>query len=206
MNPHDNTLDLFQIIDIIPAALFIINADAVIVGANAQARKMANLKKGDRLDRLCGEVLHCFHAAHSELGCGTTPACSDCVIWDTVKKSTRGQIVMKKKAEFNLNTGRGAARLTYLVSATPFKQEGRSLTILSMEDITELVQLRELVPICSNCKKIRNDQDYWESIEAYLHKHFNANMTHGICPDCAEKLYPGLTRRNTSSREKRQSV
>jgi DNA-binding response OmpR family regulator len=53
-----------------------------------------------------------------------------------------------------------------------------------------LVQVKELegiLPICSYCKKIRNDQDYWEQFEAYISQHSKARFSHGFCPDCYEK-------------------
>lgn len=66
-------------------------------------------------------------------------------------------------------------------------------------DITELKATRAkvkvlsgLLPICSNCKKIRDDKGYWNRIEAYIHDHSEADFTHGICPTCAIKLYPEL--------------
>jgi hypothetical protein len=52
--------------------------------------------------------------------------------------------------------------------------------------------LRGLLPICSSCKKIRNDQGYWEQIEVYIRDHSEADFSHGICPECAQKLYPEL--------------
>ena len=66
-------------------------------------------------------------------------------------------------------------------------------------DITELKAaqarvkvLSGLLPICSNCKKIRDDTGYWNRIEAYIHDHSEADFTHGICPTCARGLYPEL--------------
>lgn len=50
--------------------------------------------------------------------------------------------------------------------------------------------LRGLVPICSSCKKIRDDRGYWNQLEAYLAKHSDAEFSHGICPECAASLYP----------------
>lgn len=50
--------------------------------------------------------------------------------------------------------------------------------------------LSGLLPICSSCKKIRNDKGYWERIEAYFHEHTDVQLSHGICPDCMKKLYP----------------
>jgi hypothetical protein len=59
-----------------------------------------------------------------------------------------------------------------------------------LEDVSELNTLRELVPVCAGCKKIRNDRDYWEQMEHYLSRHLDVKFTHGMCPDCLEKYYP----------------
>lgn len=55
------------------------------------------------------------------------------------------------------------------------------------EAIVKIKTLQGLLPICSYCKKIRNDQDYWQQIETYVAEHTQAEFTHGICPDCLEK-------------------
>jgi len=47
-----------------------------------------------------------------------------------------------------------------------------------------------MLPICSSCKKIKNDAGYWSQIEVYLKEHSEAEFSHGLCPDCIEKLYP----------------
>jgi hypothetical protein len=60
---------------------------------------------------------------------------------------------------------------------------------IAMED---LKILRGFLPICASCKKIRNDEGYWTQIEAYIRDHSEADFTHGICPDCAKKLYPEI--------------
>jgi DNA-binding response OmpR family regulator len=49
-------------------------------------------------------------------------------------------------------------------------------------------QLQGLVPICSYCKKIRNDRNYWQRLESYISEHSEAQFTHGICPECYEKM------------------
>ena len=57
----------------------------------------------------------------------------------------------------------------------------------------QLEQLRSLtLPICMFCKKIRNDDDYWEQIEGYFAKHIEVAFTHGICPDCLQERYGSL--------------
>jgi PAS domain S-box-containing protein len=53
-------------------------------------------------------------------------------------------------------------------------------------------QLSGLLPICASCKKIRNDEGYWEDVAVYIREHSEADFSHGICPDCMQKLYPNL--------------
>lgn len=55
---------------------------------------------------------------------------------------------------------------------------------------TEVKTLRGLLPICASCKQIRDDRGYWHQIESYIRDHSEAEFSHGICPKCAERLYP----------------
>ena len=50
--------------------------------------------------------------------------------------------------------------------------------------------LRGMLPICASCKKVRNDDGYWSQIEVFIRDHSDADFSHGLCPDCATKLYP----------------
>lgn len=56
--------------------------------------------------------------------------------------------------------------------------------------LTEVKTLRGLLPICSNCKSIRDDKGYWKGIERYIQEHSLVQFSHSICPECATKLYP----------------
>ncbi len=58
------------------------------------------------------------------------------------------------------------------------------------ENLDKVKLLSGLLPICASCKKIRDDKGYWRQIELYIHDHSEANFSHGICPECAKKLYP----------------
>jgi len=52
--------------------------------------------------------------------------------------------------------------------------------------------LSGLLPICANCKRIRDDDGYWHQVEVYVTKHSEADFTHGLCPECMKALYPDL--------------
>ncbi|HUZ47344.1 MAG TPA: response regulator [Terriglobia bacterium] len=54
--------------------------------------------------------------------------------------------------------------------------------------LNQVKQLRGLLPICMYCKRIRNDKDYWQQVETYISDHTEAEFSHGICPDCYEKV------------------
>jgi GAF domain-containing protein len=67
-------------------------------------------------------------------------------------------------------------------------EENKRLT----DYLAEIRSLRAILPICSNCKKIRDDEGYWQEVECYISAHSDTMFSHGICPECARKLYPDL--------------
>jgi hypothetical protein len=58
--------------------------------------------------------------------------------------------------------------------------------------LAEIKTLRGILPICSVCKRIRDDKGYWHQVEVYIRKHSNAEFSHSICRECAKKLYPEI--------------
>ncbi len=58
------------------------------------------------------------------------------------------------------------------------------------EALAKVKKLSGLLPICSHCKKIRDDKGYWNQIENYIHEHSEAEFSHSICRECAKKHYP----------------
>lgn len=74
-----------------------------------------------------------------------------------------------------------------LVSATPFSYEGSQLVLLVIEDIGQLAELQRIIPICMKCGKIRDDDQYWSRVEAYFHRHWDLQFSHGYCPQCLQE-------------------
>jgi len=56
--------------------------------------------------------------------------------------------------------------------------------------LADVKTLSGLLPICASCKKIRDDNGYWNQLEEFIRQHSSAEFTHGLCPDCAQRLYP----------------
>lgn len=70
-------------------------------------------------------------------------------------------------------------------------EKERELLICELQHSLETIKtLQGVIPICSSCKKIRDDAGYWTQIENYIRDHSEADFSHGICPECTQKLYP----------------
>jgi len=69
------------------------------------------------------------------------------------------------------------------------------------EALDKVKTLSGLIPICANCKKIRDDDGFWHQLEAYIHEHSDADFTHGICPECARALYPEIFKKKDKYKE-----
>jgi CheY-like chemotaxis protein len=84
--------------------------------------------------------------------------------------------------------------MQYAIERLLIVREKEQLITDLQDAMAQIKTLSGLLPICANCKKIRNDQGFWERIESYISKHTGADFTHGICPECMHKLYPDLPR------------
>ncbi len=84
------------------------------------------------------------------------------------------------------------ARVRTHVELVQIRKEQEQLIAELKETLAEVSSLRGLIPICANCKNIRDDKGYWMQVEQYISEHTEAEFTHSLCPACVEKLYPGL--------------
>ena len=80
------------------------------------------------------------------------------------------------------------ARVNIGVRTVSLQQQLSSKIAALEETIANVKQLKGLLPICSYCKKIRSDQDYWQQLEGYISDHSDAQFSHGVCPGCYEKV------------------
>ncbi len=60
------------------------------------------------------------------------------------------------------------------------------------EALARVKRLQSLIPICAGCRKIRNDDGYWQDVTLYIREHAGVEFSHGLCPDCVQKMYPEL--------------
>jgi hypothetical protein len=79
------------------------------------------------------------------------------------------------------------------ISEKKAEEAERERMVIELQHALKQVRtLRGLIPICAWCKRIRNDEGYWQQLEAYIHDHSEADFTHGICPDCAKEVEESL--------------
>lgn len=107
------------------------------------------------------------------------------------------------------------ATIAFLLESSRFRFS-RMLILKNEELSREKKQLEEalkriktlsgLIPICASCKKIRDDKGYWNRLEAYLSRHSEAQFSHGICPQCAERLYPGIRLKGSGEEERSEQT
>jgi len=181
---------LKSVLDTIQAGIVVIDPEThVIVGVNAAAGKMVGAPREQILGSVCQK-----HICPADKG--------QCPITDL------GQSL--ENAEQVLLTA-GGKKIPILKTVVSVVLSGREHLLESFLDITERKQAEEeregligelqealakvktlsgLLPICASCKRIRDDQGYWQQIEAYIRDHSEAEFSHSVCPECAKKLYP----------------
>jgi len=110
-------------------------------------------------------------------------------------KEGRSFIVEVSASNVTSSSGELAGRMASFIDITKRREveaDREKLISKLQEALKKIKTLRGIIPICAACKKIRDDKGYWNQIESYIKEHSDADFSHGICPECAEKLYPDL--------------
>ncbi|MBC7359027.1 MAG: response regulator [Desulfacinum sp.] len=99
-----------------------------------------------------------------------------------LKPYKKGEVLLRVKTHIELKLAK--EKLDHY--ARELERKNKEL----QQAMEEIRTLRGILPICSYCKKIRNDEGYWDQVESYVTKHTHAEFTHSICPDCLQRYYP----------------
>ena len=177
------------VLDAIPSPIFVVDDDVQIIGYNLAASQMLAQEPDLVLRQRAGEILHCLHSTETPGGCGRSVVCKECPVRNSVKEALSGHQVVRTRARMELVQGDEVKEIFLLATTASFAHQGQSLVLLILEDISELMELKRILPICAHCKRIRNDQEYWQGVENYFEEHLDLDFSHGICPECAKKLY-----------------
>lgn len=192
--PHEELADFLRaVLDAIPSPVLVVDDDVRILDFNLAAAPLLDEAKSLVLKRRGGEALHCIHSTEAPGGCGTAPACRDCAIRNSVRDAYDGKHVCRKAHHLQLAAAGHNTDVNMLVTTAPIPYKTERLVLVVLEDISELISLRRIVPMCAGCRKIRDDQEYWQQVELYFKRHLDIDVSHGICPECAARLYPEFT-------------
>jgi PAS domain-containing protein len=185
-----NTGMLQTVFDAMPSLIFVVDEDVRIQEYNAAAAEFLLGERTTILKRRAGDVLHCLHSTETTEGCGHAPFCKECIVRNSVTEAFLGERVVRKRTKIEILREDNKIEIYALITASPFQYKGGKFTLLIVEDISELTELQRIIPICSFCKKIRDEKETWAIVELYFKEHWDVDFSHGICPKCMEKHYP----------------
>ena len=173
-----------SLLDAIPAYVFAVDEDVRVLEYNEAAAELVGQDRSAVLMKRGGDVMHCLHSTDAEDGCGRGPECKLCTIRNSVREALQGDNVVRRRLRLELLRDEDRKEIHALLSVSPLDHKGERLALLVIEDIGEVAELQRLLPICARCKRIRNDNEYWERVELYLSKHYDLAFSHGLCPEC----------------------
>jgi PAS domain-containing protein len=177
--------DLFQVtFDAMPSLVFIVDDDVRIQEYNTAASYLLSAKRKTIVKQRAGDVLHCIHSNDVPEGCGRAPFCETCIIRNSVEKAFEGKKVARRRTRIEVYRDGIKNEIYALITTSPFTFQGKSLAILIIEDISEIAELRRMIPICCSCNKVRDYTDSWSRIESYFKQHWDVDFSHSICPEC----------------------
>ncbi len=185
-NPYYRSL-----LDAIPLAIFVMDDQMRILDSNRAAAEAFGLDGSSAPGALPGDVLHCLYAQDSPGVCGGGAQCQTCVIRNSVDETFLGRQVTRKRMKLERLADSEVKYSELLITTSPIPGDER-LTLLMVEDISEITRLHEIIPICSKCKQVRDDRQFWQKVESYFHEHIGVDFTHGLCPGCVKELYPDI--------------
>lgn len=175
---------LMAVFDALPSLIFVVDKDVSIQEYNAAAFDLLMAERKAVLKRRAGDMLHCIHSREVPEGCGRAPFCKDCIIRNSVTEAFQGNRVVRRRTRIELIRDRNKIEIYALITASPFTFRDMPLVLLVIEDISEVAELYRMIPICSVCRKVRDDKESWMLVEAYFKKAWDIDFTHGLCPDC----------------------
>jgi len=123
--------------DAMPMPVFVVNKDMCIFDYNTAAAQLMNKDKKTIIRRRGGDVLNCVHSMEGAEGCGSAPACRDCMVRKSVRKAVRGSRVTRQSAQMELVRKGRTARVKLRVSCQPFTYGRSSFVLLVLEGLND---------------------------------------------------------------------
>ena len=199
-DPANNDI-LRTVLDAMPSAVFVVDGDVRIIDVNRAARDLIRLTRhAARTPVRAGDALHCLNAFDHPEGCGRSADCGDCVIRGAVQDALAGQQSFRRRTRLQLHLEDRIQDAYYQVTVSSFHYQARDLVLLVLEDISEFAELRKIVPICAQCKRVRQDEDYWQSVESYVGRFMDLSFSHSYCPSCKQEILRSIDAAHVAAR------
>ena len=186
-----NVLDLLAdmsfvdlLLDAFPGIIFITDEKGAVLAHSAGRVARQRMAGTESCILLGQEIISCVET-HPHTGENDT--CGICAAVSEAKKS--GQSV-RKLCKKKIKAGLKQTEYSLSVTASRIEHHGKIYFYFAIEDLTDLVKLQNLLPICSHCKKVRDSENYWQQVDSYLRENYDMLVSHAICDDCLEELYP----------------
>lgn len=181
---------LRSMVDAFPHPVLVLDSEMRIIIYNDIASSLTEDGAQKIISKKTGDALRCLTQQMNSDGCGKSRACKKCVINQAVNRAFKGYRSVRRKARFTRIKGNSIEDVFFLITTSMFQYKDQEYVLLTLENMRELLILRDMVPICSSCKKIRDDKNFWERMEVYLRRHLDLDFTHTVCPQCMDELYP----------------
>jgi PAS domain-containing protein len=180
------------VFDAIPFPAIVVDRDVRVLDYNLSAAGMLGPDRKFHYRSKAGHVLHCIHADETPEGCGHSTFCPDCLVRNTVNESAADGKVHRKRARLERRSGGKKENVVLMLSVSPFRLGTETRYLMLFEDVADLMHLERILPICSHCKKIRDERNYWANVEEYFLTHTDLMFSHSLCDECRKDLYPSM--------------
>ncbi len=185
-----------QVLDALPDPVFVVDPEAHVLAYNEAASAFLHDQGDGTLNQLFGAALACLNQQGLGRACGRTSACAGCKIRAAIESCWSENGTFRQRHEFQRAGPDGTTESLYLlISASPLRAAESPLAVVVLEDVSEVNRLHHMLPICSVCKKVRDDQDAWHAVELYVAEHTDVTFSHGYCDACADKVFGELEAR-----------
>ncbi len=181
---------LAKALDALPHAVFLYDRDLRVHHANAAARRLSEDRELDEaMHQRGGELLRCVNSRLGPSGCGSSAACERCLLRQTVAESLTTQTSVRTQIRLERDGPEGVEVQHLEVVCAPFEHDGQLLALVEFLDVSELVTLRALLPVCSACGAPRLTQELQERTQSYLGAHPEVSEA-CLCAACGSSEKP----------------
>jgi PAS domain S-box-containing protein len=179
--------------DFAPTGYFNLARDGTILAVNLTGARLLGLGRAQFLKRRFGSLVSepdrpALNACLEKTFAGTDRECCEVALL----RAEAAPLFVRIEAV--VSAGRRECRAAVLDVTDRHRAEAEQERLVQelQSALARVKLLSGLLPICANCKSIRNDEGYWKQLESYISSHSEATFSHGICPECLNKLYPEL--------------